>query len=122
MRDIRNDLQERADFCQDQMRGVCAQFEKVVQRLQSERDARLAGLKSTLAAIEKLIEYERGTLGNVVPLKDPAPPSKESAPPQPALPPKESAPPQSLIDRIRAVNANSSLWCAWERSAERLST
>ena len=61
MRDIRNDLQERADFCQDQMRGVCAQFEKMVQQLHSERDARLAGLKSTLAAIEKLIEYERGT-------------------------------------------------------------
>jgi hypothetical protein len=87
------------------MRGVCAEFEKVVQRLHSERDARLAGLKSTLAAIEKLIEYERGTLGNVVPLKNPAPPSKESAPPQPAPPPKESAPPQSLIDRIRAVNS-----------------
>jgi hypothetical protein len=105
MRDIRTDLQERADICQDQMRSVCAQFEKMVQRLQSERDARLAGLKSTLAAIGKLLEYERGTMGNVVPLKDPAPPSEESAPPQPAAPTKESAPAQSLIDRIRAVNA-----------------
>jgi hypothetical protein len=106
MRDIRTDLQERADICQDQMRDVCAQFEKVVLRLQSERDARLAGLKSTLVAIGKLLEYESGTMGNVVPLpKDPAPPSKESAPPQPAPPPKGSAPAQTLIDRIRAVNS-----------------
>ena len=49
MRDIRSDLQQRANLCEEQIRTACAHFEAMVQRLQSERDMRIADLKSGLA-------------------------------------------------------------------------
>ena len=42
MRDIRNDLEERANFVQEQIRGSHAHFENAVRQLQQERDARIA--------------------------------------------------------------------------------
>jgi hypothetical protein len=45
MRDIRCDLQERANVVEEQIRAIYAHFEKVVQQLQSERDARVAELQ-----------------------------------------------------------------------------
>jgi hypothetical protein len=44
MRDIRSDLEERAQIIQEQLRGTNADFEKVMQQLQNERDARVADL------------------------------------------------------------------------------
>jgi hypothetical protein len=85
MRDIRSDLQERANLCEEQIRAACAQFETMVQRLQSERDMRIAGLRSGLLLIEKCIEFESNLMGNVVTLENPA--AEHSA----------------LADRIRAA-------------------
>ena len=45
MRDIRSDLQERTSFIEEQITSVYAQFEKAIQQLQSERDARVAELQ-----------------------------------------------------------------------------
>jgi hypothetical protein len=87
MRDIRDDLQERADFCHDQIRAICNRFEKMVQQLQSERETKIADLKSALTMIEKLMQFENGYMGNVVPLENP------------------SAPRPSLSDRIKAASA-----------------
>jgi hypothetical protein len=87
MRDIRDDLQERAKFCEAQIRAICSQFDHVVQQMQSERDARIADLKSGLAMIQKLMEFEHQLIGKVVPL------------------PKTSTPPRSLVERIRTANA-----------------
>jgi hypothetical protein len=64
MRDIRNDLQERAKLIDGQINSVCAHFEKIVEQLQSERDARVADLKSELAAVGKLMESEHRRMGN----------------------------------------------------------
>ena len=49
MRDIRSDLEERAQIIREQLRGTNAHFEKMMQQLQNERDARVADLKGTLA-------------------------------------------------------------------------
>ena len=87
MRDIRSDLQERADVCHNQIRAVCNHFEKMVQQLQSERDAKVADLKGALAMIEKLMEFESGFVGNVVTLENP------------------SAPRPSLADRIKGARS-----------------
>jgi hypothetical protein len=59
----------------------------MTQQLQSERDARIADLKGSLAMIEKLIQFETGIMGNVLPLGN-APASHPS-----------------LADRMKAVNA-----------------
>ena len=49
MRDIRSDLEERAHIIQEQVRVAYAHFERMAQQLQSERDARVADLKGSLA-------------------------------------------------------------------------
>ena len=74
MRDIRSDLEERAHI------------ERMAQQLQSERDARVADLKGSLAMIEKLIQFETGIVSNVVKLEN-APASQPS-----------------LADRMKTVN------------------
>ena len=86
MRDIRGDLEERANIIQEQLKASYAHFEKVVQQLQRERDTRIADLNQTLVMIEKLMQFESGVMDNVVTLENPSAQS-------------------SLVDRIRAVNA-----------------
>lgn len=87
MRDIRGDLEERANIIQEQLRASYAHFENVVQQLQRERDARIADLTETLTMIDKLMQFECGVTDKVVTLEN--------------LPAQQP----SLTDRIRAVNA-----------------
>ena len=58
MRDIRSDLQERATLIDDQIRAAVAHFDKAIQQLQMERDAKIADLKAGLAMIAKFVEFE----------------------------------------------------------------
>jgi hypothetical protein len=74
MRDIRGDLQERANLIDEQIRGAYAHFEQVVQQLQSERDARVAELQGAHTIINKLVEFEDGFMNNVVALSNPQTP------------------------------------------------
>jgi len=85
MRDIRSDLQGRANLIDEQIRAAYAHFEKVVQQLQSERDARVADLQGVHAMIGKFMQLEDGFMDNVVTLRNP-----------PA--------PLSLADRIKAAS------------------
>src|SRR6476660_2142454 len=71
MRDIRCDLQERVNVVEEQIRAIYAHFEKVVQQLECERDARVAELQGTHAMITQLLEFESAFMGNVVPLENP---------------------------------------------------
>ena len=47
MRDIRGDLQERAILVDEQIRAAVAHFDKAIQQLQTERDARIGDLKAS---------------------------------------------------------------------------
>jgi hypothetical protein len=67
MRDIRSDLQERATLINEQVRATYADFERMLHQLQSEQDAKIADLKSTLAMIAKLMEFEQGFVSPPVP-------------------------------------------------------
>ena len=67
MRDIRSDLQERATLIDEQIRAIYAHFEKILQQLQSEQDAKIADLKSGQAMIAKFMEFEQQLLGTVSP-------------------------------------------------------
>ena len=78
MRDIRNDLQERAGLIEDQISAAYAQFEKMLEKLESERDGRVSALKSELAALERLMEMENRRMANVLPLASPVPASQLS--------------------------------------------
>jgi hypothetical protein len=72
MRDIRNDLLERADLAQDQIKDADAHFGRMVQQLQNEYDASVADLKSCLAMIAKMMEFEERHVVNLS--ADPPPP------------------------------------------------
>ena len=41
MRDIRSDLEERAQIIEEQLKSAYGHFERAVQQLQHERDARV---------------------------------------------------------------------------------
>jgi hypothetical protein len=69
MRDIRGDLEERASVCQEQIRATNAHFDQRMQQLQNERDARDEDLKSGLAMIERLMEFENRLAEKVVNLE-----------------------------------------------------
>ena len=92
MRDIRSDLEERANLIQGQVNAAYAHFEKLMQQLQGERDARIAELTETLAMIDKLMQFESGIGEKVVTLPHP-----------PVAKPPAANP--SLIDRLRSASA-----------------
>ena len=59
MRDIRSDLQERATLIDEQIRVAYSHFEKTVEQLKNEHNARVADLKSGLTMIAKFMEFEQ---------------------------------------------------------------
>ena len=59
MRDIRSDLQERATLIDELIRNAYSHFEKTVEQLRNEHDARVADLKSGLAMIGRFMEFEQ---------------------------------------------------------------
>jgi hypothetical protein len=65
MRDIRGDLQERAKLIDAQINSAYAHFDKVLEQLESERDGKVAELKSELAAVSKLMEAEHRRIGSL---------------------------------------------------------
>jgi hypothetical protein len=73
MRDIQSDLQERAALIEEQIKAAHTHFEKAMAQLQTERDAKIADLKSLRAMIAKFMEFEEQF-------------SKKASPPVPSSP------------------------------------
>src|SRR5262245_4592469 len=67
MRDIRSDLQERAALIDQQIKAAYDHFERSVQQLQSDHDAKTGELNSTLAMVKKFMEFEERNMANVAP-------------------------------------------------------
>ena len=74
MRDIRNDLRERVQLMEARIGARNAHYEKMIKRLQGERDAAVAGLRARVAMMNKLIEFEKQDMGNTAPAATPASP------------------------------------------------
>jgi hypothetical protein len=77
MRDICGDLQDRAALLEEQIGAHEAQFDKLIDQLKREHDARLDDLKTELEAVNRLLELELRRL--------------ESTPAQPSASARESA-------------------------------
>lgn len=56
MRDIRGDLQERANLFEQQINAEHAQFDNLIEQLKREQDSRLEDLKAQLQAVNRVIE------------------------------------------------------------------
>jgi hypothetical protein len=93
MRDIRNDLQERVDLVHDQIKAAAVHFERMVEQLRNEHDARAADSKACLAMIAKLMEFEERDVANTSPESTPSPDSTPSPSSQHA----------SLVQKLRRV-------------------
>jgi hypothetical protein len=63
MRDIRGDLQDRASFLEEQISAAQAQFEKRLEHLNQEHQAKIVDLESALEAVTTLMEREYQMLG-----------------------------------------------------------
>jgi hypothetical protein len=57
MRDIRSDLQERANATEEEIRAINADYGKIIEQLQTERAAKVAEAKMKLEMISKLIQF-----------------------------------------------------------------
>ena len=79
MRDIRGDLQDRANWASEQISATQGQFDKVLEQLKLEHQRKLEDLKSDLDAVQMVIKTEDRLLGSVRP---PAEPKSEPMPPQ----------------------------------------
>jgi hypothetical protein len=65
MRDIRGDLQDRANLLEEQVNAAQAQFEKLIEQLKREHESRTEELKSELEAVTTLMELEHRRLASV---------------------------------------------------------
>ena len=63
MRDIRDDLQDRANLIAEQISTAQGQFDKHIEQLRHEHETMLEGLKSTLHNVNRVIGLE-GRLGS----------------------------------------------------------
>jgi hypothetical protein len=89
MRDIRSDLQERANSTEEEIRALYADCEKIIEQIQTERDAKVAKAKMKLDMLSKLIEFENADAGKV-----------PSVTPPEALPPLGNVAPTPLARAI----------------------
>lgn len=63
MRDIRGDLQDRANLLKEQINAHQAQFDTLIEQFKREYDARLDDLKAELEAVNRLMDLELRRLG-----------------------------------------------------------
>jgi len=101
MRDIRADLQDRANFLKEQINAAQAQFEKHVEQIKQEHDSKLKDLKADLNAVTTLLGAEQRRLANApsVPKAQPeGPEPPKSKPQQPQ--PQQVRRPMRLADMI----------------------
>jgi hypothetical protein len=73
MRDIRNDLQDRANLLEEQLNSAEAQFESLVEQLRAEHESRIEDLKAEFEAVARLLEVEQRRLANIPVTPTPAP-------------------------------------------------
>ena len=82
MRDIRDDLRDRANLLDGQINDAQGQFEALVQRFKQEHDSRLKDLKAELQALRTLIGAEDRRLDREAPVSKTQSPTQH---PQPKL-------------------------------------
>jgi len=84
MRDIRGDLQDRANLLEEQINAHEAQFEKLIDQLKREHDQRLEDLKAELDAVNRLLDLELRRLETApaasAPMPEPMYPASRHAP------------------------------------------
>jgi hypothetical protein len=108
MRDIRDDLRDRANLLDGQINDAQGQFEALVQRFKQEHDSRLKDLKAELQALSTLIGAEERRLDRETaasktqsPIQHPQPKLQDAQPmQQPQVQSAQQSPPQKPQQRF----------------------
>jgi hypothetical protein len=84
MRDIRGDLQDRANLLREQINSQQGQFDKLIEQIKREHESRLEDLQTELEAVNTLMEVENRRIGSAasMPQGQPQPHSQHHAQPQ----------------------------------------
>ncbi len=80
MRDIRNDLQDRASLLEEEINAAETQYEKLVEQLRSEHEGRVEDLRAEFEAVSRLLEVEQRRLANIPVTSPPKPQPRVQAP------------------------------------------
>jgi malate synthase len=103
MRDIRDDLQERANVLAEQMSATQNQFDKYIEQLKLEHQGKLKDLKSDLNSIRLVMKTEDRLLGIVIPpnklQSEPKPPQQ----PRPQQTQSQQPTSDSLMRKVSAL-------------------
>ncbi|MBM3543094.1 MAG: hypothetical protein FJX44_01095 [Alphaproteobacteria bacterium] len=83
MRDIRGDLQDRANLLEEQCKAQQAQFEKLVEQLKREHESRLEELRIEQAAVNTLMEIENRRMSGAGSMSQTQPKLHQQPQPQP---------------------------------------
>jgi hypothetical protein len=97
MRDIRGDLQDRANRLAEQISATQGQFDKVIEQLKLEHQVELENLKSDLDTVRRVMKTE-GRLSSVMS------PSKQSVP-SPQQPQQAQSQQPTSYSLMRKVSA-----------------
>lgn len=102
MRDISTDLRDRANVLNEQIDAAQAKFDRHIEQIKKEHDARLKGLKADLDAVNMLIGAEQRRLGNTpaVSKDQPQPQPQAQEPHSQAQPPRHPRPRMPLAEMI----------------------
>jgi hypothetical protein len=99
MRDIRGDLQDRANRVAEQISATQPQFDKVIEQLKLEHQAKLEELKSDLDTVRMVMKTE-DRLGSVM---SPTKQSQPRPPQQPQQAQSQQPTSDSLMRRVSAL-------------------
>lgn len=105
MRDIRDDLRDRATLLAEQISASHSQFDKHIEQLKLEHQGKLEDLKSDLNCIRLVMKTEDRLLGVVI---SPSKPQSETAPPQQPRPQQtqtQQPTSDSLMRKVSALSA-----------------
>jgi aryl carrier-like protein len=101
MRDIRGDLQDRANLFAEQISAAQDQFDKLIEQLRREQETRLADLKSGLDSVRLVLGIEDRRAGGPPPATNA---QSELRPPHQPRPQPGQSHPDSLVRRVAAVS------------------
>jgi hypothetical protein len=99
MRDIRGDLQDRANRVSEQLSATQGQFDKVLEQLKLDHQAKLEELESDLDAVRMVMKTE-DRLGGV---RAPSKQSELRAPQRPQQAQSQQSAPVSLTHKVSAL-------------------
>ena len=103
MRDLRGDLQDRADLLAQQISATQGQFDAHIQKLKSEHQIVLEDLKSALHNVHMVIGFEGRRVGSSVPATEAVPQASRHTQHHPQQAQSHQPPSDALARKVASV-------------------